>query len=245
MAETLFIADLHLDPGRPAATDACLRLLRGRARRSAALYILGDLFEYWIGDDQPLDGLTPVGEALAELAGAGVPVFFQHGNRDFLLGADFAARTGLTLLPEEQVVDLYGRPTLLLHGDSLCTDDHAYQALRRQLRDPVWQREFLALPLAERIRRALALREQSMAATGQKDEAIMDVNAEAVAAALRRHGVRRLIHGHTHRPAHHRFPLDGHPAERIVLGDWYRQGSLLAVTETGARLETLPFSASG
>ena len=245
MAETLFIADLHLDPARPDAIALCHEFLTTRARHSAGLYILGDLFEYWIGDDQPVDGLTPVLDALAALGAAGVPVYCQHGNRDFLLGADFAARTGLTLLPEAVVVDLYGRPTLLLHGDTLCTDDHAYQALRRQLRDPAWQREFLALPLAERIRQARALRERSMSATREKDEAIMDVNPQAVAEAMRAHGVRHLIHGHTHRPAIHHFTLDDAPAERIVLGDWYRQGSVLSVDAAGARLETLPFSARG
>ncbi len=236
MPETLFISDLHLSAERPEIVSLAADFLRNRASRCDALYILGDLFEYWIGDDQPTDGLAPVLDALASID---TPIYFIAGNRDFLLGHDFADRYSLTLLPEQTTVDLYGQPTLLLHGDTLCTDDVRYQQLRQMLRDPNWQRQFLSLPLAERIEQARALREQSAMETGKKAEAIMDVNPQAVADAMRAAGVRRMIHGHTHRPAIHDLTIDGEPARRIVLGDWYDRGSVLVCDETGCRLETI------
>lgn len=160
---------------------------------------------------------------------AGVPVYFMVGNRDFLLGEAFAARAGMTLLDDGIVHDIHGRPTLLMHGDVLCTDDIAYQAVRRQVRTPEWQAHILSLPLAARRAFAAKARHDSKAHTGSTMESIMDVNAEAVAATMRSAGVTRLIHGHTHRPAVHAFELDGKPAERIVLGDWYEHGSVLRV----------------
>lgn len=244
MAQTLFISDLHLDARRPAMVALFLRFLAEQAARADALYILGDLFEYWIGDDM-LDhpataaALAPVAEGLRALSARGVPVYFQHGNRDFLIGEDFARRCGIRLLPEAQVVELDGVPTLLMHGDSLCTDDVDYQRLRVMLRDPQWQREFLALPMEERIVQAQALREKSREAAQVKTETIMDVNPHTVVETMRRHGVHRLIHGHTHRPAVHEFELDGAPARRIVLGDWYEQGSVLTCRDDDWRLQTL------
>ncbi|HET6632672.1 MAG TPA: UDP-2,3-diacylglucosamine diphosphatase [Rhodanobacteraceae bacterium] len=227
---TLFISDLHLDAARPAIVELFERFLAGEAQEAEALYILGDLFESWIGDDDDSELATRAARALRGLADHGVPVHFMAGNRDFLLGADYAARCGMTLLEDGTVVDLHGTPTLLMHGDTLCTDDAAYQRFRTQVRDPAWQRDFLARPLAERRAFAAQARAASQAHTGGASEAIMDVNATAVAAALRQAGVHHLVHGHTHRPAVHALDLDGQPAERIVLGDWYDQGSVLRVS---------------
>ncbi|MBK1691138.1 UDP-2,3-diacylglucosamine diphosphatase [Ectothiorhodospira mobilis] len=240
MRSTLFVSDLHLDPDRPAILAAFERLLRGPAREADALYILGDLFEYWIGDDDPAPHLEPVFHALADLARAGVPVCFTHGNRDFLVGEGFARRCGCRLLDTETVIDLYGTPVLLMHGDSLCTDDHEYMAFRDMVRDPQWQAAFLARPLAERHAEAEAMRARSRHSTRRKPADITDVHPGAVEAALRRNGVRILIHGHTHRPALHDLTLDGAPARRIVLPDWYETGGLLRATPEGMALETWP-----
>ena len=239
MSQTFFISDLHLDPSRPDIIALAAAFLRERAVDGNALYILGDLFEYWIGDDQPTTGLEPVLTALDGLSRAGVPIHFIAGNRDFLIGDDFCREHGISQLQDGAVIDLHGIPTLLMHGDVLCTDDERYQQLRTMLRDPAWQQQFLALPLEERIRQAQALREQSENETQQKDTMIMDVNDDAVRDAMRRAGVRRLIHGHTHRPAIHEFTLDGEDAERIVLGDWYARGSVLTCSATGCRLDTI------
>jgi UDP-2,3-diacylglucosamine hydrolase len=240
MNPVLFISDLHLDPARPQVTELFLDFLAGPARVAGALYILGDLFEAWIGDDDPEPAHGRVVAGLRATADDGVPVFLMHGNRDFLLGADFAARSGCTLLPDSVRIDLFGTPTLLLHGDTLCTDDHAYQRFRAMVRDAPWQREFLAKPITERQVIARQLRETSQEHTRQKAEYITDVNAAAVLDCMRAAGVRQLIHGHTHRPGVHDFDLDGAPARRIVLGDWYEQGSLLRCDGEGCRLETLP-----
>ena len=239
MSETLFISDLHLDAGRPEIIALAAHLLGGRALDCDALYILGDLFEFWIGDDQPTPGMEPLLDALTLLKKREVPVFFIAGNRDFLVGDEFANRYGLTLLPDSAVIDLYGCKTLLLHGDTLCTDDIKYQQLRSMLRNPEWQRQFLALPLQERIEKALALRKQSAEETGEKDEMIMDVNQSAVVEAMQENGVTRLIHGHTHRPAIHELHLDGVPTQRIVLGDWYQEGSILSCNSDDCELEVL------
>ena len=224
---TLFISDLHLDESRPHIVDAFEHLLAGEARAADALYILGDLFESWIGDDDDAALPARVAQALRRRRDHGVSIHFMHGNRDFLLGADYAARAGLTLLADPSVIELAGERTLLMHGDTLCTDDVDYQRFRARVRDPQWQRAFLARPLAERRAFAAQARGESSRQTAMKAADIMDVNPLAVAATMRAHGVRRLIHGHTHRPATHRFLLDGQPAERIVLGDWYEQASVL------------------
>ncbi len=239
MPQTFFISDLHLDPSRPDIIALAATFLHERAIDGDALYILGDLFEYWIGDDQPTTGLEPLLAALDALSRAGVPVHFIAGNRDFLIGDDFCREHGIHLLQDGAVIDLHGVPTLLMHGDVLCTDDSRYQQLRTMLRDPTWQQQFLALPLGERIKQAQSLREQSENETQQKDAMIMDVNDDAVRDAMRRADVRRLIHGHTHRPGIHEFTLDGEHAERIVLGDWYSQGSVLTCSTAGCRLDTI------
>ena len=221
----LFISDLHLSEDEPANVAAFLGFLRGPAREAASLFILGDLFEYWAGDD---DLQTPfnarMAEAIRALADAGTAVFFMTGNRDLLAGADFAAAIGATLLSDPARVR-FGEgedaPTLLLaHGDALCTDDLAYQAFRRQVRDPAWQAGFLAQPLAARKAFIASLRQQSESAKAEKTMEIMDVNADAVAALLREHGYPTLIHGHTHRPACHAPSVDGHACTRWVLADW-------------------------
>ncbi len=236
---TLFVSDLHLDDARPHIVDDFERFCAGEARRADAIYILGDLFEAYVGDDDDAALNARIAAALHGLADAGVPVRFIVGNRDFLLGESYARRCGMDLVDDGMVIDLYGTPTLILHGDVLCTDDAAYLAFRKQVRHPAWQAAFLARPLAERRAFAAQARDASRAHTSQADMAIMDVNQQAVEGALRQAGITRMIHGHTHRPAIHDFMLDEKPAQRIVLGDWYEQGSVLRVDRDGARLSGL------
>lgn len=239
---TLFISDLHLDACRPAVTGLFMDFLKGEARSAETLYILGDLFEAWLGDDDPDTHHARVADALSELSAAGVPVRFLVGNRDFLLGRAFARRAGMELLTEPVKLELHGVSTLLLHGDILCTDDTEYQAFRAMVRNPDWQASFLARPLEERRAMAAQARERSRERGQTMDIEIMDVNPEAVAGAFREHGVRRMIHGHTHRPDIHHLAVDAEPRERIVLGDWYEQGSVLQVDERGADLRSLPLA---
>lgn len=239
---TLFVSDLHLDPARPEITTLFGRFLDGEARSADALYILGDLFEAWVGDDDPSEAGAVVAEKLHALAASGVPVFFIRGNRDFLLGTDYAARCGMTVLDDPTVIDLYDTPTLILHGDLLCTDDTAYQQFRAQTRDPQWQAQFLAQPLAARLAFAEQARAASKARYGElqasgQSETITDVTPATVQDWFARFGVTRMIHGHTHRPAIHD---EGNGRTRIVLGDWYAQGSVLRVD--ASRLVLTPFS---
>lgn len=235
MAPTLFISDLHLSRDRPELVDAFHALMRGPVYGAAALYVIGDLFDSWVGDDQLRQPLAAgVAAAFATLAASGTPIYFQRGNRDFVLGQRFAAAAGGSLLADEVVRDLYGTPTLIMHGDQLCTDDIDYQRFRAFWRDPVHQRRTLALPYFVRQGLAMLFRAVSQRATADKPPLIMDVNAEAVAAAMRTHGVRRLIHGHTHRPARHELDVDGLLCERYVLADWYRVPSYLRVDAAGA-----------
>jgi UDP-2,3-diacylglucosamine hydrolase len=236
----LFVSDLHLDPARPECIDRFREFCEGTARDADAVYILGDLFEAWIGDDDDDPGLTPIVDAIADLSRRGTPCHFMHGNRDFLAGEAFARRTGCQLLGDFERIELFGQSVLLTHGDLLCTDDVRYQELRRQLRDPAWQRDFLAKPLDERRQIANQLRQLSQTEMAAKTEAIMDVNESAVHDTMRRFGVHRLLHGHTHRPAIHRFELDGQPAERIVLNDWYGPGGYALWDAAGPRLKSLP-----
>ena len=235
---TLFVSDLHLDASRPAITRLFFEFLASEAADADALYILGDLFEAWIGDDDDDPHHQAVVARLQDLSRS-VPVAVMRGNRDFMLGDRFALMANCRLMGDAEVVDLYGTPTLLMHGDSLCTDDTAYQQFRAMARNPEWQRGMLAKSLAERRLIAKSARDESAIQNSMKPEAIMDVNADAVAATMREHGVRRLIHGHTHRPAVHDFEIDGLPAQRIVLGDWYEQGSVLRVDADGAALSRL------
>jgi UDP-2,3-diacylglucosamine hydrolase len=237
---TLFIADLHLDDERPHITDLFESFLAGdEARHADAVYILGDLVEAWIGDDDDAELPQRIARATSALRDAGVPVYFMAGNRDFMLGKTFADRAGMRLLDDGTVHDLYGTPTLLMHGDVLCTDDIAYQAVRRQVRTPEWQAQIMAMPLEARRAFAAKARSDSKAHTRSTDETIMDVNPGAVDAAMHDAGVSRLIHGHTHRPAIHALDVDGKAAQRIVLGDWYEHGSVLRVTPDGVDLHGL------
>jgi len=241
---TLFISDLHLDAERPRITALFGRFLEGEARSAEALYILGDLFEAWVGDDDPSDTGAFVASRLRALSDAGTPVFFIRGNRDFLLGDEFARRAGMAILPDPAVVMLHGKPALLMHGDTLCTDDVAYQAFRAQTRDPLWQARFLAQPLAARLAFAQQARAASKAhQSGLQDQGMMetitDVSPATVDATLAQFGIDTMIHGHTHRPAVHEITVDGRRCQRIVLGDWYEQGSVLRVDPDGARLQRL------
>jgi len=236
---TLFISDLHLDESRPEITRLFLEFLERDASRADALYILGDLFEAWIGDDAPSEVGDQVAAGLADLHRRGVPSFFIHGNRDFLLGDAFARRACMTLLPDPSEIRIGGAVVLLTHGDSLCTDDAPYQAFRAETRGAAWQRAFLARPVAERARFAEQARAESKRYTRSVADAITDVNHEAVMSAFDRHATRRIIHGHTHRPAVHRLDAGDAKLERIVLGDWYEQGSVLTCDDDRYALATL------
>ena len=238
---THFIADLHLQTEEPAITAGFLRFLRGEARGSEGLYILGDLFEAWIGDDDPTPLHAEIAAEIRALVEAGTPCYFIHGNRDFLLGRRFARLSGMQLLAEEKVLDLYGRRILIMHGDTLCTDDEQYQAFRRKVHTPWVQTLFLALPLFIRRKIALRMRSGSKAANGHKSEAIMDVNPGAVTAAMEKRGVQWLIHGHTHRPQIHALSVNGQPASRVVLGAWHTRGSMVKVTPDDVALIDFPF----
>jgi UDP-2,3-diacylglucosamine hydrolase len=235
----LFISDLHLDPARPEAIDDFVAFAATKARRAEALYILGDLFEAWIGDDDDDPGLKPIVDAIAELTRSGTRCLFMHGNRDFLVGRALADATGMRLLGEFERIELFGEAVLLTHGDLLCTDDVRYQELRRELRTPAWQGEFLGKPLEERRRIAAGLREMSRTEMAAKSDEIMDVNDEAVRETMRRFDVRLMLHGHTHRPAIHRFDLDGQAAARIVLNDWYGPGGYVRWDAEGPKQEAL------
>ncbi|HIE5389598.1 TPA: UDP-2,3-diacylglucosamine diphosphatase [Enterobacter cancerogenus] len=238
---TLFIADLHLQTEEPAITAGFLRFLRGEAKSADALYILGDLFEAWIGDDDPNPLHREMAAAIKALVDSGVPCYFIHGNRDFLIGRRFARESGMTLLPEEQVLDLYGRKVLIMHGDTLCTDDAGYQAFRAKVHTPWIQRLFLALPLFIRSRIAAKMRAGSKAANSSKSVTIMDVNPQAVVDVMEKHRVQWLIHGHTHRPDVHELIANGEPAHRVVLGAWHSEGSMVKVTPGGVELIAFPF----
>jgi UDP-2,3-diacylglucosamine hydrolase len=233
---TLFISDLHLCSGRPEINCSFFGFLQREAQSAGALYILGDLFEYWAGDDDLDDPFNAtVIAALARLAGRGVPVYLMHGNRDFVIGGAFARASGVTLLPDPTLLQLYGQPTLLMHGDTLCTLDEAYQAFRREARSAAWIGALLQRPLAERKAAIEALRRQSEQEKQRKPEEIMDVAPAEVEATLRHYAYPRIIHGHTHRPARHVHLVDGHACERWVLADWYQAGSYLACDESGCR----------
>ena len=238
---TLFIADLHLHTEEPAITAGFLHFLDGVAREADALYILGDLFEAWIGDDDPNPLHQRVAAALRALVDSGVPCYFIHGNRDFLIGKRFARESGMQLLPQEKVLNLYGRNVLIMHGDTLCTDDAGYQAFRAKVHQPWLQTLFLALPLFIRHRVAAKMRAGSRAANSSKSLAIMDVNQQAVIEAMEKHRVQWLIHGHTHRPAVHQLTANEAPAFRAVLGAWHSEGSMIRVSESDVELVQFPF----
>ena len=236
---TFFISDLHLEADRPEIGEQFVAFLAGPAREADALYILGDLFEAWVGDDDPSSYYADMKAAIREVSESGVPVYFMHGNRDFMIGERFAEETGVTLLPDPYPVELHGEKVLLSHGDYLCTDDVEYQKVRAMTRDPGWQAMMMEKPLEERLAFARQARATSKARSASMTEEIADVNEDAVEEAVREHGVDVLLHGHTHRPAVHPFHVDERPVHRIVLGDWYEQGSMVEWDEDGPRLEVL------
>jgi UDP-2,3-diacylglucosamine hydrolase len=235
----LFISDLHLTAGDAETTGRFVEFMDGPARAARELYILGDLFEAWLGDDDDDPRLVPIVAALRRLTDAGVSCALMHGNRDFLLGERFCTLTGTRLLGDFERITLFGQPVLLTHGDLLCSDDTRYMTLRADLRSPDWQRDFLGRSLAERRQIASDLRQLSTTEIAAKDAYIMDVNQAAVERTMREHDVTLLLHGHTHRPAVHRFQLDGRAAARIVLGAWYHDPSLVRWTAAGFELELL------
>ena len=238
---SLFISDLHLCPSRPQIGRLFLDFLAGPARQAEALYVLGDLFEYWAGDDDLDDPFNAkICAGLQRLSQSDVPLFFMAGNRDFLAGDGFASKTGLTLLPDPALVEIAGASVLLMHGDTLCTDDDAYQMFRTEVRSPEWRKSFLALPLDQRKAKIEALRQESEAQKRAKPAEIMDVNPAAVLQVLTSHRCTRLIHGHTHRPALHRLAVAGEACERWVLPDWYESGGYLACDASGCRLLEWP-----
>jgi len=241
MDHCLFISDLHLCDSRPHITKTFIEFLEKTATHAQALYILGDIFEYWAGDDSiKTDMLKPIIDALKKLSGLGVNVFLMHGNRDFLIAEDFANSTGVTILPDPSLVTLYGKPVLLSHGDALCTEDIAYQQFRNEVRSKVWQTQFLSQPLSNRIAYIEKLRAKSEQEKSAKPMQIMDVNKIAVDGLLREYKYPPLfIHGHTHRPDRHIRKVDGYVCERWVLGDWYEQGSYLKLNANGCHSQML------
>jgi len=238
----LLISDLHLQEERPDITRAFLDLLDGRARHAKALYILGDFFEAWIGDDAMTPFQQSICQALRQLSDRGTLVYLMHGNRDFLIGQDFCKAAGCTLLADPSVIELGGEQVLLMHGDTLCTRDLAYMKMRRYLRNPLSLWILQHLPLATRQKLARKLRSESRAQTRMKATEIVDVTPEEVPKVMAAHGVRTLVHGHTHRPAIHKLVVNGEPARRIVLGDWDRRGWTLQVDAQGFQLEPFEFS---
>jgi len=237
---SIFVSDLHLTPDRPRAAELFFDFAAGAAARAEALYILGDLFEYWVGDDDLGDPFNAsIADALRALSGKGVALRFMHGNRDLLAGARFAERCGAELIADPLLLDLYGTKTLVMHGDTLCTDDIEYQKFRAYAHDPANQRKFLSQPLAERRQQMIGLRTESEKSKRGKSAEIMDVTPAAVEKALREHGYPRLIHGHTHRPARHVHVVDGKSCERWVLTDWYGRAGYLRCDASGCKAETL------
>ncbi|MCH9691461.1 MAG: UDP-2,3-diacylglucosamine diphosphatase [Gammaproteobacteria bacterium] len=239
---TYLISDLHLDQQRPHITRGFFDFLQGRAATAEALYILGDFFEVWIGDDDDAPLVTQVAGALRRYSDSGPRVYLMHGNRDFLLGDHFARRCGATLIPDPSLVTLANQQILLMHGDSLCTRDSEYMAFRQQARDPDWQRTLLAKALSERRKIATQLRAASKSMSSRKADDILDVTPNEVNAVMRQHQVHTLIHGHTHRPARHNFEVDGKTVERIVLGDWGSFGWCILAEQQSLQLIKWPIA---
>ncbi len=236
---TLFIADLHLSDQRPAITDLFITFLKNEARQARALYILGDLFEAWLGDDCILPHYQTVIAQLKQLTDSNIPVYILHGNRDFLIGKQFCMLSGCQLLDENTVITIDGQRYLIMHGDALCTDDVKYQQFRSMVRNPEWQKQLLEKTPAERIALAKQYREISQSETAEKASDIMDVNQAEVEKVMHAANITTLIHGHTHRPDIHKFELDGKDAQRIVLGDWYEKGSVLKLNNNTFDLQVV------
>jgi UDP-2,3-diacylglucosamine hydrolase len=239
---TLFISDLHLEAERPEIGDQFIQFLQTEATKAEALYILGDLFEAWVGDDDPNAHYAIIKLAIRKLTDSGIPVYFMHGNRDFMIGRKFANETGVEILKDPYPVKMYGQKALLSHGDAMCTDDVQYQRVRLMTRDPDWQQSMLAKPLKERLRIAEEARRQSLEQKLNLSMDIMDVNQGAVMRTINEYGVDVLLHGHTHRPDVHTVDLGNRKAKRVVLGDWYSQGSVVRWDLRGPKLEMMPRS---
>lgn len=239
---TYFIADLHLAQNRPDITACFLRFLKEEATKAESLFILGDLFEAWIGDDDDSTYLDTIAKALTTLSSFGTKIYYIHGNRDFLLGQRFAKKSAMVLLPEVELIDLYGQNVVIMHGDTLCTRDIAYQKFRKKSRSWWWQTLIKSLPLFLRKKIAADYRKKSAAATAIKSDYIMDVTSSEVVSCLEKHQCQLLIHGHTHRPAIHELQANNKKAQRIVLGDWYEQGAWLKVTPTSIKLLNKPLT---
>ena len=237
---TLFISDLHLEAERPDIGKHFLQFLEGDAREAEELYILGNLFEAWVGDDDPNTHYFTIKRALRKLVDSSVPIFFMHGDRDFLVGNGFASETGVKILKDPYKLTMYGRKVLLSHGDKLCTDDVQYQKIRKMTHDPEWQAKMLKRPLKDRLRISEEARRQSLEQTLNMSKEITDVNQGAVVEIMRKNNAEVLLHGHTHRPAVHEVDLGGRKGKRIVLGDWHKQGSLVRWDSRGPTLEVLP-----
>jgi UDP-2,3-diacylglucosamine hydrolase len=237
---TLFVSDLHLEADRPDIGNQFIEFLKTEAMEADDLYILGDLFEAWVGDDDPNTHYAKIKMAIRKVVDKGVPVYFMHGNRDFMIGRQFANETGVEILKDPYPVDMYGQKALLSHGDALCTDDTQYQRVRLMTRNPDWQASILAKPLKERLRIAEEARRQSLERTLNLSMDIMDVNQDEVRRVIKEHGVDVLLHGHTHRPGIHSIDLGKRKAQRIVLGDWYKQGSVLRWDLRGPKLREMP-----
>jgi UDP-2,3-diacylglucosamine hydrolase len=236
---TLFVSDLHLEAAKPEIAEQFLEFLKVEAVSSDALYVLGDLFEYWVGDDDPNAHYATIKEALHTLVDHKVPVFLMHGNRDFMIGDAFARETGVTLLPDPHLLDIHGSRVLLCHGDAMCTDDVKYQEVRKMTRNPEWFAMMMQKSLAERQALGAQARAASMAHGDTIHEAIQDVNQTAVERNFREYGVATILHGHTHRPAIHKLEIDGNPVSRIVLGDWFTQGSVVRWDKDGPVLSAM------
>ncbi|WP_462151686.1 UDP-2,3-diacylglucosamine diphosphatase [Pseudoalteromonas xiamenensis] len=241
MRQTYFISDLHLSENRPDILHAFYQFLDSHMTSNVdALYILGDFFEVWVGDDYETPFTLGIAERLNQLAEKNINVYFVHGNRDFLVGKRFAARASIALLPEQSVIDLYGTPTVILHGDEMCTQDEAYQAFRRKSRGWWWPRLMLAMPLWYRKRVARQAREKSKLSQMDKPPEVLDVTQDAVAKMFEKFAVKNMIHGHTHRPNIHKNEVFG--STRTVLGDWYTQSSYIVANENGLSLHCDPFA---
>ncbi len=238
--QTLFISDLHLHESRPQITRAFFQFLQSQTTQATALYILGDFFDAWIGDDDDAELPHQVANELQKLKQRGVDIYFMHGNRDFLLGENYASKAGMTLIPESVVINLYGTKTLLVHGDTLCTDDKDYQAFRTMVRSPQWQQQVLAQPLSARRALAAQLRDKSQSMNSLKAADIMDVTPTEVVAQMEQAQVQLMIHGHTHRPARHKLVANNKPAERIVLGDWHEHAWCIRASANQLELTSWP-----
>jgi UDP-2,3-diacylglucosamine hydrolase len=236
----LFISDLHLDPARPDVAQAFFRFMENEAPQAEALYILGDFFEAWIGDDMRDPFIDDVKQSLRSLTDTEIPVYLMHGNRDFLIGKQFCEETGCQLIEDPTLLDLFGQKVLLMHGDTLCTQDVDYLAFRGMVRNPDWQKNFLNKSVQERLAIAESIRVASKVKTGQLQYDIMDVTQSEVKKVMAEQDVQLLIHGHTHRPAIHQLEVNGKAAERAVLGDWHKAGWLISLTEEGYELEDFP-----